>query len=81
MERKWYSKERIQEIIKSNNNFELWTGKLPSFDCPPPNYEDMPEFDKGWIAIAKSVVDDESPYRKIVKAICKHKPEKFWLLK
>ncbi|CAI2361418.1 unnamed protein product [Moneuplotes crassus] len=34
----------------------------------------MPEEDKGWIAIAKSVVDPECRYRKIIQGIMKHKP-------
>ena len=81
MERRWLSKEKVKEIMKLSNNSDLKEGKLPNFDCPPPNFEDMPDFDKGWIAIAKSVVDDESPYRKIIKAIEKHKGPKFCILK
>ena len=39
---------------------DLKCNKLPKFDCPPPNYENMPAEDKGWVAVAKSIVDDES---------------------
>jgi hypothetical protein len=68
------SHERVTGILKSNQNKNLIDSKLPRFDCPPPNYEEMPEYDKGWIAIAKAVVDNESRYSKIIKAILKHQP-------
>jgi len=53
----------------------LRAGKLPRFDCPPPNFEPMPPYDRGWTAIAKAVVDDDSKYYQVIRAIHKHKPE------
>jgi len=71
-----YSPQEIHNILKLNDNSDLKEWILPRFDCPPTDYESMPDEDKGWIAIAKGIVDKESRYRRIMEEISKHKPIK-----
>mmetsp|Transcript_21957 Transcript_21957/g.19509 ORF Transcript_21957/g.19509 Transcript_21957/m.19509 type:complete len:125 (-) Transcript_21957:379-753(-) len=71
------SKNQVKEIIASSS-FEK-TDLTTYFDCPLPNYEEFPHTDKGWLGIAKCVLQEDSPYKKTIRVArhCKEK-ESHW---
>ncbi|CAI2360141.1 unnamed protein product [Moneuplotes crassus] len=71
-----FSPEEVREILNCNET-NLDEKNLPTFDYPPADYEIMPEEDKGWTAIAKSVFVPTSRYWKVLQRITKHNPENY----
>ena len=63
------SKSDISKILIQSKIKKLNSGSLPEFDWPPPNYNIIPESDKGWVGIAKAVLNLNTNYSKVIKDV------------
>lgn len=59
-------KKRVSDILKNTSSNDLKYGIMPDFDYPPPNYNVVPEKDRGWLAITKAILIKNSSYSKAV---------------
>ena len=50
------SVDEIRKILSPNKDDTMKQGVMPIFDCPPMQYNEVPDEEKGWIFFAKSVI-------------------------
>jgi hypothetical protein len=50
------SVDEIRKMLVPNIKSEMKNGKMPKFDCPPPQYDEVPDNEKGWNFFTKVVI-------------------------